>query len=275
MLRHLARKERGSVAQKPTKVHSISGLLLGLLLLTGCQSNPSQPESHSSSGETPLRYRARLHTELGVGYYSRGQPVISLEELNNAIKLDPSYALPYSVLGLVYNSLKEIALAESSFQKAIELAPQDPEIRNNYGWFLCANKKEKSALEQFEVAIHNPLYQTPEMALLNAGRCAALTSEYAIAEEYYQQALKKSPNLGQAHQGLVELAYRKGNLQEAREHLAGMRNLSNPPSEALWLGYCVAKKLDDKESQESYAAQLRKRYPDAPETQKLAAGSCS
>ena len=90
------------------------------------------------------------------------------------MKLDPNNAKTYNIYGLVYTVLGENAKAEQNFQRALALAPQDSEIRQNWGWYLCTHGRARESIPEFERAIRNPLYKTPEIALINAGRCSAI-----------------------------------------------------------------------------------------------------
>src|SRR4029079_19656394 len=78
------------------------------LLLAACASkdpapHPSMPDPlpPAKPPEVSPQRRADLHTDLGAGYYERGQMDIALEELNEAVKIDPNYAKAYNIYGLV------------------------------------------------------------------------------------------------------------------------------------------------------------------------------
>ena len=90
--------------------------------------------------------------------------------------------------------LGDNAKAEQNFQRALALAPQDSEIRHNWGWYLCSNDRPRESIPEFELALRNPLYRTPEIALVNAGRCSAAFGDTAGAEAYFRRALAISPN---------------------------------------------------------------------------------
>ena len=67
---------------------------VGLLcLLAGCAGQPPSgspsPEARSEREDDP---RARIHTELGAGYFARGQYAIALQELRKARDADDRYA---------------------------------------------------------------------------------------------------------------------------------------------------------------------------------------
>ena len=68
-------------------------------------------------GSARAAYRAQLHAEIAAGFYERGQMDVALQELDEAVKLDPKNAKIYNVYGLVYAMLGEDAKAERNFQQ--------------------------------------------------------------------------------------------------------------------------------------------------------------
>jgi type IV pilus assembly protein PilF len=256
------------------------GLVVALLVLVaGCSSKPTVPEPQAPAPPPPPQLaspqvRAQLHTDLGAGYYERGQMDVALEELNLAIKADPSYAPAYNIFGLVYATLGDDRKAEQSFAQALQLAPNDSDIHHNWGWYLCTHKRERESLAEFELAVRNPLYRTPEAALVNAGRCAQAVGDMGTADSYYRRALAAQPGNSLASFGLAQIAYKNRRYDEARAWMKGVMLTTNPPPEALRLGMCVERKLGDRQAELSYISQLRNRYPDAPETKAIPAETC-
>lgn len=253
-------------------------LSAAVALISGCTTTtptgPTDPiYTRQNNQESPAQARARIHTELGAGYYARGQHEIALDELNAALRDEPGYASAFGVLGLVYSELRDDAQAERHFQRAIELSPQDPEVRNNYGWFLCQRGREPQAIGQFELAIRNPFYRTPDMAMVNAGRCASRIGDRKGAEVYFQRVLAMSPTNGPANFFLAELAYKAGDLPLARTRMRAVMQTA-PSAESLMLGACIERKLGNKTEESSYVFQLRQRYPNAREAKLIDAGGC-
>jgi type IV pilus assembly protein PilF len=248
------------------------------VLAAGCatkQTVQPMPEPAALPPPQPAspQVRAQLHTELGAGYYERGQMDIALEELNLAVKIDPDYAPAYNIYGLIYAVLGEDRKAEQAFAQALKLAPSDSEIHHNWGWYLCQHHREREALAEFEIAVRNPLYRTPEIALVNAGRCSQSFDE-AAAENYYRRALAVQPGNPLASLGLAQIAYRNRRYDEARTWMKGVMLTTNPPPEGLRLGVCIERKLGDKQAELSYISQLKNRYPEAPETKGIATDNC-
>lgn len=248
--------------------------LIALLGLLGCV--PVSPGGAGKTGESAptgsALNRAKIHTELGAGYYTQGQYTIALNELNIALAAEPGYAPAYNILGLVRADLREDQQAEEAFRRAISLQPQYSEALNNFGLFLCRQGKVEDALARFESALANPLYSTPDKALANAGACSLSKGDVAKAEVYFMRALRHSPNSASAVQGMAEVDFRLGRLLAARSKLRQLTDRIELNPQALWLGVRVERALGDRAAENSYSTQLRRRFPEAMQTQWLIMG---
>lgn len=251
---------------------------LGILLLSVVSPLAAQTAVQATSDQTPSgavgdpRTRAKLHTELGSLYFQDGNMTVALDELKIAIDADSSYAPAYNVRGLVNLRLRETALAESDFNRALSLAAGDPEINNNYGWFLCQTGREKDAIAYFMKAVRNTLYQTPERAYLNAGMCSQKIGEAAAAEDYFHLALRVSRNNPMVLLQLATINYKRQAFAEARKLLAELLQLTEPNAEVLWLALRVERRLGDRNAEAGYVSQLRRKFPTSPEYQEFLAG---
>lgn len=241
--------------------------------LAGCAGQPAGESGvQASQVETENRQRARAFTELATAYYARAQYKISLDELRKAITADSRFGPAYNIYGLIYMELAEDRLAEENFRRAIEIDRGDSEARNNYGWFLCARGRYDEGLEQFTQALRNPLYASPEQAMANAGLCAERKGDLALAEANLQRALKLQPDNPSTLLKLAGMRYRQGQWAETQRLLQRHTELAPPTAESLWLGVRVERRLGGREQEAAYGLQLRKRFPDAPETRRLQAG---
>lgn len=256
-------------------------VLAGTLALAGCASKPSTPPQPPPPDTSPIKaqeatpqQRAVIRTELAAGYYERGQMDVALEELGAAKALDPGYPKLYNIYGLVYAMLGDRDKAEENFRQAIALAPTDSEIRANWGAYLCATGRAREALPEFEQVLRDPLFKTPEIALINAGKCSVALGQTKNADEYFRRALAASPGNPIASYNLALLAYRESRVGEARAWMRPVMQQQAPPPEALYLGWCIERKQGDREAERSYESQLRNRWPDSPEAKALASGAC-
>lgn len=246
------------------------GLLLSGLL-TACAQTPVA-SSASPGVNDAVSQRAQIHTELAAHYYTRGQYAVALGELRIALADDARYAPAHNMLGLVHAELKELPQAEASFRRAIELAPSYSDVRNNFGYFLCQRGRHDEGLAQFDAALQNPLYASPEIALANAGVCSVAKGDLTRAGDYLQRALARVPNQPMALRASAELDFLRGHPLAARNTLFKLAELTELDAAALWLGVRIERKLGDRAAEASFGAQLRRRFPDAPQTRLLING---
>ena len=254
-------------------------MLVLLVFIAGCANRaPSPPPVLEAKKQTSAeiaadaRYRAQIHSELAANYYSRRQFDIALEELNVAVTSDPKYVPAYNMFGLIYMELGEDRLAEENFAKALKLAPNNPDINNNYGWYLCNRKREKDSIAYFLNAVKDPLYAQPHKPLNNAGICARRMGDKAQAEEYFRRALRIAPDDPQIHMQLADLNFSRNNLSQAKLHLVRVLELPNPSAEVLWLAVRMDRKMGDRDAEASNALKLKQRYPESREAKLLISG---
>jgi len=245
------------------------------LLLAGCAGRDTGPSADigTMAGDPgDPRNRARVHTDLAAGYYERGSMGIALEELRQATAADASYAPAHGLYGLVYMELRENGQAQDSFERALRIAPNDPDINHNYGWFLCQTGREKESVRYFMQAVKNPLYAVPWRSYSAAGLCTLRLNNAKEAEDYFQRALKLDPDEPAALLKLGEIRYRQGSNEEARKLVARHNKLVSPTAESLWLALRIERHLGQRVAEQSYANQLRRRFPGSSEYQSLQRG---
>ena len=218
------------------------------------------------------RNRARVHTELASLYFERGNMGVALEELRIATNADPTYAPAHGLFGLLYTELRENKLAEQSFQRGLGLAPEDPDLNHNYGWFLCQTQRESEAIKYFMLAVRNPLYSTPGRSFAAAGVCALRKNEIKDAEQYFLRALKIDADDPASLLNLGQIRYRQGNYDESRQLVMRFNKLGQPSPESLWLALRIERKVGDRAAEANFAGQLRRRYPQSREHQLLQRG---
>jgi type IV pilus assembly protein PilF len=112
----------------------------------------------------------------------------------------------------------------------------------------------------------------PERSYVNAGVCARRSGDMAGATEFFLLALKVRPNQAQALYQMADLSYARGDFGEAKGYLSRLTQVAPPTAEMLWLGVRVERRLGDRNSEASYALQLRNRFPNSREAQALLAG---
>jgi type IV pilus assembly protein PilF len=238
-----------------------------LLMLAGCASdgNGLPPERALAS--------AKVHTELAASYFDRKQYSIALQEIDTALKAKSNYAPAFNVRGLIHLTLREDQLADEDFRHGLKLDDTDSITHNNYGWFLCQRGREVESIPQFLDAIKNPLYSTPESAYVNAGVCSNKIGKFADAEEYFLRALVRVPNMPDSLLGLANVSLSKHDFAGAKSYfLRFSQRVADLTADQLWLAIRIERKVGDRNSEQSYALQLQKRFPDSHEAQLLLHG---
>ena len=248
--------------------------------LIGCAESPPSSATQANTVETGTvtgevgdpRNRARIHTELASAYFERGNMGVALEELRIAVDADPNYAQAYNVLGLVHMDLRENAVAQQQFERGLRLAPNDPDINNNYGWFLCQTGHEEQSIAYFLAALKNPLYKTPARSYVNAGLCSMKRNNERDAIDYFEHALRSEPDNLQALLNLASIQYKRGQMETARGLVARFNRRGEPTAESLWLALRIERKLGDRAAENVFATQLRRRFPGSQEYQDMLKG---
>jgi type IV pilus assembly protein PilF len=228
-----------------------------------------------SSEESDTRKRARIRLELAAGYYQQRNYTIALDELGQALRADPDYAAAYTMLGMVYDKVGDRARAEESFQRALRLTPDDADLNNTYGWFLCQNGHEREAIDYFLRALQDPLYRTPAKPLHNAGICSLKSGDEAAAERYLLRAFQVDPSNPVAMFNLGEIYLRRGELERARFYAQRLVTTFDPSAQTLWLALKIERGLGDRDAIASLSTHLRRRFPASPEADLLSAGKYS
>jgi len=254
-------------------------LLIPLVaVLAACATTELGPEPELGASSAAItesgdaRNRARVNTELASLYYERGNLGVALEVLRTAVQADQTYAPAHGMFGLVYMELRENQFAQQSFERALRYAPNDADINHNYGWFLCQTGREAESTRYFMQAIRNPLYATPWKSYSAAGQCALRRENLKEASDFFERALKLDPDEPNALLKLAGIHYRNGQLEDARKLISRHNRLVEPKSEALWLALRIERKLGEKTAENSYANQLRRRFPGSPEFELLQRG---
>ncbi len=238
------------------------------MLLLGCAVNrpaTQQAEPPTNSEQTDSQKRSRIRLQLALGYYEQRQMPVALNEIKQALQADPDFADAYSVSALIYMDMGETRLAEENFLRAIKLAPNNPDMTNNYGWFLCQNGREAQSIAYFESTLKNKSYQSPSKALNNAGVCSLKLKDVVAAERYFVQAFQYDPGNMATSTNLAKIYYDRGDYERARFYIGRVVKADVLNADVLWLAIKAERKLGDRAAEASLVTQLRRRHPNSSE----------
>lgn len=219
----------------------------------------------TDSDETNARKRARLRIELAIGYYEQGQTTVALDEIKQALAVDPTFADAYNLRGLVYMRLDDPVSAEDSFRRAIAIDPREPNVLHNYGWLLCQQKRYADASQQFSAALAVPTYADRAKTLMTQGVCQLQAGQKADAERSLRQAYEidaANPVIGF---NLASLLAQREDWSRAQFYIRRVNNSPSANAETLWLGIKIERQLNNREAIAQLAGQLQRRFPQSRE----------
>jgi type IV pilus assembly protein PilF len=227
----------------------------------------------TSGGGNPSHSEAagRVNLQLGVGYLQEGNLPIAKEKLERARSQDPHNPEIHGAMALLDQRLGKDKEADKEFRTALELAPHDPAMLNNYAVFLCSHDRADEGVRYFEQAASNPLYRTPWAAYTNAGVCMRAAHRDADAAQRFARALRSNPAYSEAVYQASDLDFQQGKLADARFRI-DVFLLTNPATpDLLMLAYRIAQAQKDAVAQQRYGARLSQEFPNSDQAHALAA----
>jgi len=237
-------------------------------LMSGCV-------THTKDGGKPLKQEdpevqaSAYNVQLGTAYLQQGNYPVAREKLERALEQNPKDPNVHTSLGLLYDRVGESKLADKHFREALRLAPDKPDLSNNYAVYLCKNGRVDEGVERFTAVAANRYYQTPEVALTNAGVCLRSAKRLDEAEKKFIAAIKARPNYGDATVQLATLYVERARIADARNVVDTYLNAFKPNPDVLLAAVGVARAAKDRMSEEKYSRRLRLDYPDSPQTRAL------
>ncbi|MEM7610226.1 MAG: type IV pilus biogenesis/stability protein PilW [Pseudomonadota bacterium] len=238
--------------------------LLATIVLSGCVTESNGRISRESPTDA-----AAYNYQLGVEYLRNGKLRQARERLESSVRQNPDVAQTHFTLAILYQRVDEPDLAGRSFRNAIRIAPNDAAVQNTYAIYLCGKRDFAEAERYFIRAARNPLYQTPAVALTNAGVCMREKPDLAAAEKYFRDALQVDGDFRDALLELALVKYETGNAMGARAFVQRLMAVGEPSAQALWLGWQVERELGDQRAADEFADELRERFPDSAEMRRI------
>jgi type IV pilus assembly protein PilF len=235
-----------------------------VLALTACV-HPTVP------GRTP-EAAAAINVQLSLEYMRLDKLAISREFIERALGQDPHNANVQATAGLVYERLDDLPKAEHAFASASHLGKKDPNIQNMVAGFLCRTHKTAEGEKLFRKVAQNPLYLTPEVALVNAGVCVHSAGDNIGAERYFRDALNVHPNMPEALFQLGSLLLERDEPAEAVVMVERYLAVNPPSADIYLLGVRAQRKRGDETAASAYADKLRAQFPDSDQARQLQLG---
>lgn len=242
-------------------------LLSSGLGLTACHLVSSSPEKDPEKAVV-------VRTQLAAEYIRRGDWDTAKHTLDAALNINPNDATANMMMGVLLQqegSQSNLEQADQYFKRAIEIAPNDAQIRNNYGTYLYQMQHYNEAIKQLTRASTTLGYQRRYQALENLGRIYLKLGHLQSAEESFKQALRIHQNATISMLELAEIFYlQQNNSNASRFYQQYVESVGQyqQGARALWIGLRIARANADSLKMRAFSQQLHDLFPNSPEYQR-------
>lgn len=242
-----------------------SFLILALLCLSACVSEPL-PDGFQDRDDFDPVAAAKTRISLGLTYLKNGNYSQAKYNLDKALQFAPRLADAHFSMAYYFQQVDEIKLAEGAYQKALDLEPNNPNIANSYGAFLCENGDYVKAKRFFLKAVNSVNYISTAETFENLALCSQSQGQTEDAITYLQSALNHQPSRAKSLLLLVQLQAQQGQWQKAKENLRRYEKIARVTPETLGLSIRIEKALNNLDLAKGYGDMLIRMYPSHPNT---------
>ncbi len=239
-------------------------MTLVTLSLISCVTS-TETTTERIKSEANYKDASKLNTELAIGYIQEKQYAPAKEKLEKAIVQDDENVKAFKIFAYLYALLGLTEEAEEKYEEALDLGPNDSDLANSYGAFLCAQGKYEEAQTHLYKAYSDPFYEAVYLAESNAGSCYIKQDELKKAEQLLRQSLRKQPKLAGSLISMAEIGVKTERYLMARAYIQRYHAVRAASAESLWLQIQAERALGAKTHYMKYARQLISDFPDSNE----------
>jgi type IV pilus biogenesis/stability protein PilW len=149
--------------------------------------------SCSTAPTTENIQKAESLNKRGVSFLNNGELNKAFVEFQEALKANPENKETLNFLGYISVRYGKHEDAVSYYKKAIAVDPNYSDAVNNLGTAYAGLEQWDEAIHQFNTALKDPTYRTPERAYSNLGFVYYMKGEYREAEKNLREALVRNP----------------------------------------------------------------------------------
>lgn len=239
-----------------------SSIVLSTLLLSGCATTLTSQKT------------AEIKTQIAIEYIKIGNIDSAKNALDEALARNPNHAMANMMVGVTYQLVgtkESFEKADKYFKNAVQLEPNNPQIRNNYGQYLFIAEKYEEAIVQFKHASNTIGYGGRDVALNNLGQSYLKLNQLKEAENMFIRTLNINQRNIEALLGLSETHYQKKDGELANDvfndylALVGQSNLD---AKALWLAISIDRLNNNSVSMKQNIEALSEKFPKSAEYKK-------
>lgn len=252
----------------------IVALCMISLVLFGCTAKkPEKRHDHQVQKEAAIKpdyhKAAMLNIEMGQAYLSQGLVSRAKQKFVHALELQPKLPEAHSAIGYFYETVGDLEEAEKHHTLAISYGTGKGRFYNNYGTFLCRQKRYKEADRAFNNALKDKQYIKTAEVLENAGLCALEQENNPKAYEYLKNAVKNDPKRSTACLELANIELKNDNPKSAVYYVKMFKQNREASARSLYIAIRAYQKLKLEDELASALLQLKSMFPDSKEYKEI------
>ncbi|SHO56159.1 type IV pilus biogenesis/stability protein PilW [Vibrio quintilis] len=197
------------------------------LSLCACTLAPHLTQEEVSAADTRI--------SLGIAYLQKNQREKARINLLKAQKVAPLYIRTLMALAYYDDAIGEESQASRQYHQALALYPEQPDLLNNYGTFLCKHNHYQSALRYFRLAYLQTDYINIADSFENAGLCALKSGQKTLARQLFTKAIDYQPGKTLSLFHLVNIESEQKEFTVAEEQIRHYINQFGPTAELAGL----------------------------------------
>lgn len=211
---------------------------------------------------------AQARLALGMQYLNSGEFAQAKYNLDKAEAFAPKSVAVTLGQAHYFSQVGAFEHAETRYQRALTLAPNNADTHNNYGVLLCRAERYGEGIYWLIKATKQQNYFRIGESFENAARCATKQGDSDAALRYYQQALQYAPQDSSVLEGYSGLLLTLERWQQAQWVLRNLAQQPRKSAQYLWLEVQLAQALGDKQRAQKFGALLVDDFPRASQTQR-------
>jgi Tfp pilus assembly protein PilF len=133
------------------------------------------------------------------GYYQEGLANLPTDRqrafvsFQKAVQLNPNNRDAHYGLGHIYAQQGKYQEAEEEFRRVLRIDPEHSESHTYIGQIMTKQGRWDEAIAEYKQALSNPLYATPDLARFHLGRALAHQGDMKAAVAAYEDASQVNP----------------------------------------------------------------------------------
>jgi type IV pilus assembly protein PilF len=187
-------------------------VILALVALAAC--GPKKPEEQQRKELSPTE-----KVRMADSFRNAGRMNEALEILEEAVAESPDSSRMHGIYGEYLFLAGRYVAAEEELNRALVLDPHLTDSRNWLGATLAEQERYAEAQEQYEWALKDPAYPTPELIHLNLGMLYRARGMDQEGVDAFRQAVQINPRFFKAHLELALALESVGKLEEALDEI--------------------------------------------------------